>query len=560
MKYVSHTAFGLALLTVVCAATTYAQTPGACPRSLGEAYLDVGNVRARILNTGGLFWRGEPHVYEVPKGGGTHAIFTSGIWLGGLVNDELRMSASRYGEWEFWAGPLDEQANPPVDCGRYDRLYSIYRDDIIAYHATGRATADLAAWPVDLGAPVVDGDGIDGNYNLDGGDRPALIGDQMIWWVMNDVGNVHRSSDAPPMGMEIHATAFAFRRGSYIDDITFYRYVLHYKGVAPLEKAYFGLFSDPDLGDLFDDYLGSDSTLHLAFVYNADNLDSNGGYGYSGYGYGVAPPALGYTFLRSTVADHDGRDNDRDGTTDEPGEMLRMTTFLPYSGGGCVICEPRYAQDYYFYMQARWKDGKPLTVGGRYGRGFSELPTKFAFSGDPTTGAFWSERNTDGQGALQGPGDRRFVAASGPFTMQPGETAEFIFAIVWARGADHLDSVRELKKVTARLHEVADEILQVELPPPAPQPAPTYGLGFGQNFPNPFSRATTIRYSLPKPMHVRLRVFDVLGREVVTLIDAQQQRGLYEVPFEAGDLPGGVYFYRIKMDHLRFTKPMMLAR
>ena len=204
MKYVSHTAFGLALLTVVCAATTYAQTPGACPRSLGEAYLDVGNVRARILNTGGLFWRGEPHVYEVPKGGGTHAIFTSGIWLGGLVNDELRMSATRYGEWEFWAGPLDEQANPSVDCARYDHLYSIYRDDIIAYHATGRVTADLAAWPVDLGAPVVDGDGIDGTYNLEGGDRPALIGDQMIWWVMNDVGNEHRSTGSLPIGMEVH--------------------------------------------------------------------------------------------------------------------------------------------------------------------------------------------------------------------------------------------------------------------------------------------------------------------------------------------------------------------
>ena len=125
---------------------------------------------------------------------------------------------------------------------------------------------------------------------------------------------------------------------------------------------------------------------------------------------------------------------------------------------------------------------------------------------------------------------------------------------------NHLDSVRELKKATARLHEVADVILQVELPPPAPQPAPTYGLGFGQNFPNPFSTATTIRYSLPKPMRVRLQVFDVLGRAVVTLVNEQQESGLYEVPFEAGDLPGGVYFYQIEMDHLRFTKPMLFAR
>ncbi|TDI76041.1 MAG: hypothetical protein E2O84_03425, partial [Bacteroidetes bacterium] len=58
---------------VVAASGIYAaaQSVGNCDRALGEAYLDVGNVRARILNTGGLFWRGEPHVYEVPKGSGS---------------------------------------------------------------------------------------------------------------------------------------------------------------------------------------------------------------------------------------------------------------------------------------------------------------------------------------------------------------------------------------------------------------------------------------------------------------------------------------------------------
>ena len=47
----------------------------------------------------------------------------------------------------------------------------------------------------------------------------------------------------------------------------------------------------------------------------------------------------------------------------------------------------------------------------------------------------------------------------------------------------------------------------------------------------------TIRYSLPQPMRVRLQVFDVLGRAVATLVNEQQQRGLYEVPFEAGARP-----------------------
>ncbi len=61
-------------------------------------------------------------------------------------------------------------------------------------------------------------------------------------------------------------------------------------------------------------------------------------------------------------------------------------------------------------------------------------------------------------------------------------------------------------------------------------------------------------------MYVRLKVYDVLGRAVVTLVDEQQDGGIYEVPFEAKNLPGGVYFYQIEMDHLRFTQPMMLVR
>ncbi len=152
--------------------------------------------------------------------------------------------------------------------------------------------------------------------------------------------------------------------------------------------------------------------------------------------------------------------------------------------------------------------------------------------------------------------------STGPFTMQPGEAQEILFAIVWARGTDYLDSVRELKWGTARLHEFADEILVPDLTfgVPDPPPAPAYVLGFAQNFPNPFSSATTIRYSLPQAMDVRLTVFDVLGREVATLVEARQEAGVYEVPFTASGLPAGVYLYRIEMDHLSATRRMVLMR
>ncbi|MFK7846756.1 MAG: hypothetical protein AB8G77_15755 [Rhodothermales bacterium] len=86
---------------------------GTCEPALGEAILDAGNVRAKIYNNGGLFWRGGAPVYEVPKDGGVNAIFAASIWIAGLVDGELKGAATRYGTWEFWAGPLDETGNPP---------------------------------------------------------------------------------------------------------------------------------------------------------------------------------------------------------------------------------------------------------------------------------------------------------------------------------------------------------------------------------------------------------------------------------------------------------------
>jgi len=554
--------WGLLFAALLLPETAAAQGVGTCPRSLGEAYLDVNNVRARILNNGGLFWRGEPHVYEVPKGSGSNAIFASNIWLAGFVGGELRAAGTRYGEWEFWAGPLDAAGNPPADCLRYDRLWEITREDLERYHTTGEVTENLRIWPWHLGAPVIDGDGIDGNYDLAEGDRPELLGDQLLWWVMNDRGNVHESTDSEPIGVEVHASAFAFQHPrSYIDNVTFYRYMIHYKGREPLEKTYFGIFSDPDLGDIFDDYVGSDTTLHLGYVYNSDNEDT------SSEGYGTPPPALGYTFLRSVVADPDGRDNDRDGTVDEPGERLGMETFACVLKGGCDYCEPVSIDEYYHCLQGRWPNGEPIVVGGNGTNAFGAggilgQTTHFLFPGDPTTGSYWSMENADGNGTALDPFDTRFSMSSGPFSMQPGETDTFIVAIVWARGADRLDSVRRLKQDVARLRAVAGEILIPDVTAfvSEPLPEPSFPLGFTRNHPNPFREATTIRYSLPQAMHVRLTVYDVLGREVAVLVDRRQEAGAYDVDFEAGELPAGVYLYRVEMDRLAATKTMLLLR
>ena len=79
------------------------------------------------------------------------------------------------------------------------------------------------------------------------------------------------------------------------------------------------------------------------------------------------------------------------------------------------------------------------------------------------------------------------------------------------------------------------------------------------NFPNPFKDTTTIRYTLHKTGHVRISVFDLLGRLVTTLVDAQQVEGTHEVDFTVQGLPGGRYMYRLETDKAAQTRLFLVA-
>ncbi len=439
------------------------QTTGTCEVGQATVDLDIGNVRARMYNTGGLFWiRGNP-TYEVPRGTVHNAIFATSLWIGGMTGGELRMAAATYADWEFWPGPLDAQGNPPADCAAYDRIYLVDRADLERFDATGEATGDIRDWPWQLGAPVADGDGNPDNYDLAGGDRPEILGDQMAWWVMNDAGNQHGRGGTDPIGLEIQVSAFAFARDDAVGNSTFYRYRLRYKGAAPWEAVHFGIWSDPDVGDAGDDYVASDSLLGMGYAYNGDAFDG------SSAGYGDRPPAVGYDIIRGPLADADGIDNDYDGQVDEAGEVQSMTSFVYYLGSSSAQGNPTGAVEEYYYLRAQWRDGVPITVGGT-GRGYSTTPTRFMFSGNPP--AFWTDDQPTPGGTPHVPSDRRFIMATGPFSMQPDETVDIWLAIVWSRGTDRLDSVRRLKEESDVVQRFFDDGMTArQLPPPNTVPS-----------------------------------------------------------------------------------------
>ena len=80
------------------------------------------------------------------------------------------------------------------------------------------------------------------------------------------------------------------------------------------------------------------------------------------------------------------------------------------------------------------------------------------------------------------------------------------------------------------------------------------------NSPNPFNPKTTIKYTIPQSTFVSIDVYDRLGRPVVTLVNQNQEPGNYEVDFDAGDLPSGIYFYRIKTTEKTEVKKMLFSK
>ena len=81
-----------------------------------------------------------------------------------------------------------------------------------------------------------------------------------------------------------------------------------------------------------------------------------------------------------------------------------------------------------------------------------------------------------------------------------------------------------------------------------------------QNYPNPFNPSTVIRYELPTNGYVTLKVYDILGREVRTLVDERQNSGIHSVTFNASGLASGVYFYRIEAGAYHDTKRLLLLK
>ncbi|MDX1421162.1 MAG: T9SS type A sorting domain-containing protein [Rubricoccaceae bacterium] len=526
--------------------------PGDCVPGAARDSLDVNQALAPLFNDGSLFDNSSNisfEGYRTADAPDAIPLFETFLWLAGSVEGEARASATWFGSPGFWPGPLETGgALPnPADCSAYDRIWNVSRQDVARYLATGEATDDLLEWPVDLGAPVLDGDGIPGNYNLEGGDQPAIRGDQMAWWVMNDVGNEQLVTGSAPMGLEVRVEAFAAEgRGAApgaLDPATFYRYTLTNRTGQPIDSTFAGWMMNP-ASNL--SHLGSDTTSGLAYAYSWFDIPA----------YGRNPPAWGGSVIEGPVGMPNGRDDDGDGLVDESGERLGTTTVgLVFNGGPMWSVDPRTPEEFILRMSGYWNDGEPIREGdaGHNPGGGGDI-VQFVFPGDPTLPAFWSALRPDREPPHRPIIVSRFFLATGPFRLDPGETETVTFAVTYGRGFDRFSSIRVLWAYTDEVHfqygigaldprpVTAAEFESPELPEETTLPE---GVRFVRPSPNPFRGPLALRYEVPAPTPLRLSVYDALGREVAVLFDGTAEAGAHEAVLDGAALAPGVYVVRL---------------
>ena len=150
-----------------------------------------------------------------------------------------------------------------------------------------------------------------------------------------------------------------------------------------------------------------------------------------------------------------------------------------------------------------------------------------------------------------GVGDISEVTSGGPFTIPAGDTLQVAFAV--AAGNSLNDLRTAINSARTKYSQLITGVINGKNTIP-------FSYNLSQNYPNPFNPSTVINYQIAKAGNVTLKIYDVLGREVSSLVNEEKPAGSYSYSFNASTLSSGVYFYQIRSGSYISTKKMLLLK
>jgi hypothetical protein len=397
--------------------------------------LDINNLSVRINSSGDLFnnYLQKKSEFEAPKATGKTPAYTSSLWIGGFDDkDRLHIAAQAYRSIasDYWEGPIGDKYDISYRT-KYRRVYKISKSEIDYFIQTGIPSQNILDWPAHGNtengeaaylAPFIDVNG-DKHYKPEDGDYPEIKGDQAVYFIFNDDQKLHGESKGEKLKCEVHGLAYAFSNTSDIalNNTFFVGYKIINRSANNYYSLYTGVFTDFDLGNYSDDFIGCDSSKNLYFAYNGDSIDEGSA------GYGQNPPALGVLFLNR-----------------------RMTSFVGFQSNSCPVANPCEPLEYYNSIGGYWPDGSAIYYGGNgYDKYVRKQETKYLYNGGPANGnQDWTEIQ-----AGHTPGDRRSIGSIGPFDLNSGEAFEFEIAYIFSEATK-----QELLSGLENLYRDADYI------------------------------------------------------------------------------------------------------
>jgi len=486
------------------------------------------------------------------------SVFEDGFVYGGIIDGNINVNGSTYRQGWLPGNILEDgTASDPSD--PLFKTWKIKKDweSLLPSPIKDEYEFNFNNWPVEYGAPWID---VDGNgIFIRNVDKPKFIGDEVLFHVSNDLDPEATSFvyGSQPIGLEFHVTVWAHNTADFLKDVVFKKYAMINKSVRTIENMFFSYWTDDDLGFADDDFVGCDSVLNLAYTYNGENDDDD-------Y-YGINPPAVGHMIVQGPIVPGSDQDSAKYNNKWLKEHMnLGLSAFTLHIGSDPIYSDPTLGEyegslEMYNNMQGFGADGDSF-INPHNGN-----PTKFCLAGDPVNGIGWYE----GPGWPNGKraGDRRYLMSSGPFDVAPGDTQEVVYAIFMARGSDNIQSVAELKNTARAIQDYWDRIIYTDIEDENTSNPPTQ-FNLSQNYPNPFNPTTTIKYSIPHGLIpsgdegwlVQLSIYDILGREVKTIVNKQQKPGNHSIVFDATSLSSGIYFYTLKAGNFIETKKMIILK
>jgi len=495
-------------------------------QSNNEFYLTNYGVYGHNISNGsaGWYW---------PRSSGKAYIYAQSIWFGAkkkLVNDTLKIVSVGYnpnsGSSWFVPGSVVDGGRVLSEADPKASKYYLYVGSDFSKEGKNIKTPTLPDWPIrwKQSEKVPGKNGYYGDYVSDPAERasyPAVfISHEDMFCIYKDSDTLRNTEYKPntgyPLGLDILQTIYSWSSGPQ-KDFVFLSYTIINRSDDTLRECFLAPSGDPDIGNSTNDhnaFYNTDPALNLGFQFTENEA------GYTG--------VIGFDFLESPIIKNSADSIlffQHTGRMKNIGEQIGLTTFRNW----VIQNDPTNGPSRYDFMAAGVRD--------------HDL----------------------------GPGDKRMLMATGPFTMYPQDTSHVVLCILLAPGKGnpidgdietngYLDSLVSLDTYAQSIYDNGFIVTSVGSTLLNPL---QYLLR--QNFPNPFNPSTEIKYFIGGRSNLTLKIYNVLGQVVATLADGTFDAGEYTAVWDGKNDVGmpvgsGVYFYRLETETFKESRKMLLLR